>query len=457
MKLKTKIQLFSSLFMLLLILLVNTSIYFLFYKISAENELSRLSNETNTIVETLQANPDVPRSQLLKAFVPENGIIRVIDQNGEELIPTITKSESYTQLAYEFIDHEKRTIEKDEQGHYIAVVMKPIIWENGEVATLQVANFLIALDEMMHTLFYVLVAASLIILIPTVIAGNLLSKFVLQPIQKLIETMKINIHDKNWQLIEVENESKDELYEMVTTFNELMRQLKESFKKQKESFKKQEQFVSDASHELKTPLSIIKSYAELLKRRGKANPELITESIDVIEQEAERMLLLVNQLLDLAKNKQAFPHEPIDLVPLVKKVHRIFADAYDRKIHLDIAEKSILIKGNEKQIEQVVYILLSNAIKYSEKEIALHLYVKQQFAVLDVIDKGIGIPEEEQKRIFDRFYRIDKARSRQTGGTGLGLAIANEIVKHHGGTIEVVSEIGKGSTFTVNIPMLTNP
>lgn len=450
MKLKTKIQLFSSLFMLLLILLVNTSIYFLFYKISAENELSRLSNETNTIVETLQANPDVPRSQLLKAFVPENGIIRVIDQNGEELIPTITKSESYTQLAYEFIDHEKRTIEKDEQGHYIAVVMKPIIWENGEVATLQVANFLIALDEMMHTLFYVLVAASLIILIPTVIAGNLLSKFVLQPIQKLIETMKINIHDKNWQLIEVENESKDELYEMVTTFNELMRQLKESFKKQ-------EQFVSDASHELKTPLSIIKSYAELLKRRGKANPELITESIDVIEQEAERMQLLVNQLLDLAKNKQAFPHEPIDLVPLVKKVHRIFADAYDRKIHLDIAEKSVLIKGNEKQIEQVVYILLSNAIKYSEKEIALHLYVKQQFAVLDVIDKGIGISEEEQKRIFDRFYRVDKARSRQTGGTGLGLAIANEIVKHHGGTIEVVSEIGKGSTFTVNIPMLTNP
>lgn len=450
MKLKTKIQLFSSLFMLLLILLVNTSIYFLFYKISAENELSRLSNETNTIVETLQANPDVPRSQLLKAFVPENGIIRVIDQNGEELIPTITKSESYTQLAYEFIDHEKRTIEKDEQGHYIAVVMKPIIWENGEVATLQVANFLIALDEMMHTLFYVLVAASLIILIPTVIAGNLLSKFVLQPIQKLIETMKINIHDKNWQLIEVENESKDELYEMVTTFNELMRQLKESFKKQ-------EQFVSDASHELKTPLSIIKSYAELLKRRGKANPELITESIDVIEQEAERMQLLVNQLLDLAKNKQAFPHEPIDLVPLVKKVHRIFADAYERKIHLDIAEKSVLIKGNEKQIEQVVYILLSNAIKYSEKEIALHLYVKQQFAVLDVIDKGIGISEEEQKRIFDRFYRVDKARSRQTGGTGLGLAIANEIVKHHGGTIEVVSEIGKGSTFTVNIPMLTNP
>lgn len=450
MKLKTKIQLFSSLFMLLLILLVNTSIYFLFYKISAENELSRLSNETNTIVETLQANPDVPRSQLLKAFVPENGIIRVIDQNGEELIPTITKSESYTQLAYEFIDHEKRTIEKDEQGHYIAVVMKPIIWENGEVATLQVANFLIALDEMMHTLFYVLVAASLIILIPTVIAGNLLSKFVLQPIQKLIETMKINIHDKNWQLIEVENESKDELYEMVTTFNELMRQLKESFKKQ-------EQFVSDASHELKTPLSIIKSYAELLKRRGKANPELITESIDVIEQEVERMQLLVNQLLDLAKNKQAFPHEPIDLVPLVKKVHRIFADAYERKIHLDIAEKSVLIKGNEKQIEQVVYILLSNAIKYSEKEIALHLYVKQQFAVLDVIDKGIGISEEEQKRIFDRFYRVDKARSRQTGGTGLGLAIANEIVKHHGGTIEVVSEIGKGSTFTVNIPMLTNP
>ena len=112
--------------------------------------------------------------------------------------------------------------------------------------------------------------------------------------------MKVNMKEENWQTIDVQNKSKDELYEMEKTFNELISHLKESFIRQ-------EQFVSDASHELKTPISIIKSYAELLKRRGKTHPELMGESLEAIESESERMQLLVNQLLDLAKNQQTFP------------------------------------------------------------------------------------------------------------------------------------------------------
>lgn len=448
MKLKTKIQLFSSLFMLVLLIIVNTAIYFLFYKVSADTELEQLYTQTNTIVETIRENPEIPQSQLLKAFVPENGIIRIVGSNNKELVPTMTKDLAFTELPYEFVNHETRKIERNEEGQIIVVVTKPVIWDDGSVAMLQVANYLIDLEEMMNTLLYVLVAASLIVLLPTVVAGNLLSKFILQPIQQLIDAMKVNMKEENWQTIDVQNKSKDELYEMEKTFNELISHLKESFIRQ-------EQFVSDASHELKTPISIIKSYAELLKRRGKTHPELMGESLEAIESESERMQLLVNQLLDLAKNQQTFPYEPVDIVPIAEKVFQVFENAYNRKFHINIEDSSLVVEGNKDQIEQVIYILVSNAIAYSEKEITIHAFRKGDIAYIEVIDRGQGISADDQERIFDRFYRVDKARARSTGGTGLGLAIAKEIAKAHGGDLTVDSELGKGSTFSFALP-LTN-
>lgn len=448
MKLKTKIQLFSSLFMLVLLIIVNTAIYFLFYKVSADTELEQLYTQTNTIVETIRENPEIPQSQLLKAFVPENGIIRIVGSNNKELVPTMTKDLAFTELPYEFVNHETRKIERNEEGQIIVIVTKPVIWDDGSVAMLQVANYLIDLEEMMNTLLYVLVAASLIVLLPTVVAGNLLSKFILQPIQQLIDAMKVNMKEENWQTIDVQNKSKDELYEMEKTFNELISHLKESFIRQ-------EQFVSDASHELKTPISIIKSYAELLKRRGKTHPELMGESLEAIESESERMQLLVNQLLDLAKNQQTFPYEPVDIVPIAEKVFQVFENAYNRKFHINIEDSSLVVEGNKDQIEQVIYILVSNAIAYSEKEITIHAFRKGDIAYIEVIDRGQGISADDQERIFDRFYRVDKARARSTGGTGLGLAIAKEIAKAHGGDLTVDSELGKGSTFSFALP-LTN-
>lgn len=449
MKLKTKIRLFSSLFMLALIILVNTSIYFLFYKISADTELEQVKDQTNTIIETLQANPEIPNNQLLSAFLPENGIIRVVGEKGEELIPTITKREAFTELKYEFANYEKKEITKDEAGNHIAVVYKPIIWDTGEVVTLQVANYLLGLDDVMQTLLYVLIAASIIMLIPTIVAGNLLSRFILQPIQKLIDAMRVNMKEENWQTIDVQNKSKDELYDMEKTFNEMIEHLKGSFTKQ-------EQFVSDASHELKTPISIIKSYAELLKRRGKSHPEVLDESIEAIYSETERMQQLVNQLLDLAKNKQVFPFEKIDIVPIAKKVFQVFKNAYDREINIDIDFPSIIVEGNSEQIEQVLYILLSNAITYSNDKILLRITEQNKIATISVIDKGPGISEEDQERIFDRFYRVDKARTRKTGGTGLGLPIAKEIAGAHGGTLTLTSKQGEGSIFSIEIPTLIN-
>ncbi len=446
MKLKTKIQLFSSLFILLIVVLANASIYFLFYKITTDNEVDQLVGQTNAIVETIKENPDLPKSELLHAFLPANGIIRIVDTEGKERTPTITKNPDYRNIALEFSHKESQEIISNDAGEKIAVISKPVIWEDGEIVTLQVGNYLLSLEETMRTLLYVLVFASLMIIIPTVIAGNLLSKFILAPIKKLMVTMKENTKQGEWKTIDVNDRSKDEIYEMETTYNEMISQLKDNFEKQ-------ELFVSDASHELKTPIAIIKSYAQLLERRGKSHPEVFNEAVEAIDSESDRMQQLVEQMLLLAKNKEAAPYEAIELVTLVEKIIQTFTKAYDRKMMFNYEVSSVQVMGNVDQIEQVIYILLDNAIKYSEGDIHVMLFVQAHLVQIKVMDKGQGMPEEDEQLIFNRFYRVDKSRARASGGTGLGLSIAKTITELHEGTLSVKSIQGEGSTFTMELPL----
>src|SRR5699024_7779762 len=185
-----KIQLFSSLFMLILILLINAAIYFMFDQISTNSELDKLAEETNTLVETLHANADIPKRELLRASLRANSMVRIYEANVIEPKLIVTKENEYRTLHGQFSDSESRSIIKDESGLRVAVVSKPIIWDDGEIVTLENSEFLVSLQGTMKTLFYVLVIASLLMLIPTIIGGSLLSRFLLRPIQLLTETMK---------------------------------------------------------------------------------------------------------------------------------------------------------------------------------------------------------------------------------------------------------------------------
>lgn len=445
MKLRTKIQLFSSLFMFLLILLINTSIYYLFYNISSQSELDELSEQTNTIVSTLQANPDIPNKELLNAFLPQNGMIRIYTEQESEPILLITKDSEYRHLPGEFASYEQKKIIKNDDNIHIAVISKPIIWENGEVVTLEVSEYLITLKRTMTTLFYVLSIASLLMLLPTVIGSTILGRFLLGPIKTLTNTMRENIQHRQWKKINLQSRSRDELYEMEETFNDLIDELKNNFEKQ-------EMFVSNASHELKTPISIVKSYAQLLNRRGKDHPQVFEESVQAIESEADRMQKLVEQLLMLAKSENEASYEIINVIALCEKVIQRFKGAYQRNIHLQKPPTPLWVNGNEAQLQQIIYILIDNGLKYSEQDININIFEYEDKAILQVIDFGQGIPEEDQKHIFDRFYRLDKARSRETGGTGLGLAIAKAITDAHGGRIFVKSKVDEGTTFTLELP-----
>lgn len=447
MKLKTKIQLFSSLFILVILFFVNTSVYFLFYKNATDSQLIELSLQADVLTERLTgATTEQETSEVIEAFLPANGMARVYSSEGR-MLDYKYGGDAYRELGGSFQANESQEVVRAERGVHVAVITKPIIWYDGSIVTLQLSDHLVELADTMKILFYVLVIASFILLIPALIGSNILSRFLLRPIEQLTNTMQENISERKWKKIEHSGRSRDELYEMEATFNEMIGQLRDSYQRQ-------EDFVSNASHELKTPIQIVKSYAQLLSRRGKDNPEIMEESLQAIDSEADRMKRLVEQLLAHAKQQEKAEHKRIEFVHLVDDSVETFRQAYHREIEYQGNVDKVHVFGHAGQLEQVIYSLMDNALKYSEDKVVASLFIYQGEVIFSVKDNGKGITKEDQERIFERFYRVDKARSRETGGTGLGLSIASAIAHEHKGNLTVESTIGEGSIFSFSLPIL---
>ena len=221
------------------------------------------------------------------------------------------------------------------------------------------------------------------------------------------------------------------------------------------------EFVANVSHELRTPLATIKSYTETLIDSAPAGEEEYRKSfLETINQEADRMTRIVSDLLTLSKlnspetmQKTSFALDRLVAEVVRKQTHAI--REMDHEVHLHIDDGMPPFYGDSGRMEQVVTNLLTNAIKYTPAGGKIDVYCgsKLTYAYIIVKDNGIGIPKEDLPRIFERFYRVDKARSRQKGGTGLGLAIAKEIVEAHGGKIALESELGKGTEITITMPL----
>lgn len=221
----------------------------------------------------------------------------------------------------------------------------------------------------------------------------------------------------------------------------------------------QKEFVANVSHELRTPITTVKSYAETLLELSPEDADNRNRFLQVINSESDRMTTLVQDLLELSKldnKKLSFQMERIELAELVRNEaerYQIHARKKEQQILFEAAEK-YYIHGDAGRVSQVFRNLISNAVKYSGNgsEIKVTLYSREGFVVGEVRDQGMGISPEDLPRVFERFYRVDKARSRAMGGTGLGLAIVKEIMQYHGGRIEVTSELGKGSCFYLYFP-----
>lgn len=223
-------------------------------------------------------------------------------------------------------------------------------------------------------------------------------------------------------------------------------------------YQAQVRFTSDASHELRTPISVIQGYANLLNRWGKDDPQIRQEAIDAICQEADAMANLVEQLLFLVRGDnetQKVTFEDIDLTALVTAVAKE-TDLVDdtHLVEAQVAE-GVRCVADAAMIKECLRVLCDNALKYTPEggSVTIGLKVQEGWAHISVTDTGVGISEEDLPHVFDRFYRAEESRSRSTGGTGLGLAIAAWIAARHAGRIDVTSRPGLGSRFTLVFPL----
>lgn len=241
-----------------------------------------------------------------------------------------------------------------------------------------------------------------------------------------------------------------ELEGLESAVNKLMARMRDSYRQQA-------RFVSDASHELRTPIAVIKGYADLLDRWGKTDEKILEESIQAIKDESENMQHLVEQLLFLARGDSG--RTPLNIADF--DISEMMNEVCEESSMIDGAHTyrfesggSIPARGDISLIKQAARILIENASKYTPEggEIVLRSLVSDGHPAFSVQDSGIGISENDMPHIFDRFYRADDSRSKQTGGSGLGLAIAKWIVERHGGRFDIISRKDIGTRITVILP-----
>jgi signal transduction histidine kinase len=221
------------------------------------------------------------------------------------------------------------------------------------------------------------------------------------------------------------------------------------------------QFIASVSHELKTPLTAIRIFAETLRLGRPENPHAKSEYLDTIVNESHRLTRLLNNVLDFSKiekGKRTYRREPACLSEIIDAATQ--ATQYPLKqqdFHLNVQLEDDLpqVRADRDAIGQVILNLLSNAMKYSgeSRQIGLRVQKRAGHVVIEVSDRGIGIPAAQQKRIFEKFYRVPSEENRRIVGTGLGLALVFHIVKAHEGHVEVRSALGEGSTFSIHLPV----
>jgi heavy metal sensor kinase len=315
-----------------------------------------------------------------------------------------------------------------------------------------VAEPLSVIDEGLRRLRRDLLAGVPLILLLASLGGYFLARKSLAPIALMNQqTQRITAENLSAQL-DVAN-PRDEVGQLAMTINALLARMDAAFQEQR-------RFIADASHELRTPLAVLRGETEVALEQERATVEY-QESLALIKDEAERLSRIVEDLFMLARQPVDAPSMMREMVRLDEVVSdcaraaQVLATQKGLRLRIDASLREITLHGDDEMLKRMLLNLLDNAVKYTPAggEITIALGSQDGDARIVVSDTGIGIPAADQPRIFDRFYRVDKARSRALGGAGLGLSIARWIVEGHGGSLSVESAPGRGSSFKVELPL----
>lgn len=436
-------QLFQRSMQLLLLFLViigflQTSLIYLY----TENQRRR---EVATYLEALQQTPDL--------LGEEEPLTKEASELAEDFA-------SDANIVFYASSGEKQTIHTNRLfliNKQTAAYTEPIYYEGKAIGTLEIIYSIHESVELMLTELVIYVIASIVILLLAWrFYGRMLRK-TLAPLDSVIASVsEVSVENLDEPIVIADAQA--DIAKLVDSTNELKVRLHDSFQTIEENQRKLQRFVSDASHELKTPLTTIQGYSEILLRGKLDNPEKIRYSLEHILDQTKRLTYIVNELLELSKldRKVLMGKSEVnlndvlqDLFPLLKMIQ----DGRELKLTIGGIPNVMM---NRKKIEQVILNIVQNAIFHSEPmtPIMIRTYQENEKVVLAITDYGEGIAGEHMPLIFDRFYRVDTDRSRESGGTGLGLAICRDIMHAHNGEIDVQSMVGKETTFFIRFPKM---
>ena len=340
-------------------------------------------------------------------------------------------------------------------GEESVQVMMPILSRNTRVLIghLQVTNRMMKLAELKKQLRFLFLQLIVMEGIVSIGLAYFISRLISKPIEEIHDIIA-SINEDNIETKRLIVPKKNDEFAIVSQqFNELLDKISFYIAQQKH-------FVEDVSHELRTPVAIVEGHLKLLNRWGKDDPEVLEESLTASLSEIQRMKTLVQEMLDLSRAPQVreqYKDATTEVVATLEQIVTNFKVLYpDFTFIADIdTKKEIISPIYRNHFEQIIIILLDNAVKYStdRKEIIVSLSPTTEAVEIGIQDFGMGLSEEDKKKVFSRFYRVDKARSRERGGNGLGLSIAKELVEGYNGKISVTSRLNQGSQFKVKLPI----
>lgn len=371
---------------------------------------------------------------IITALYSENGVLLY----GENRLISETSG-------IDFADEKLQKISFQGEGYYIfdrklegrrldGLWLRGIVSENEDM-------------ERVTTVVHISLVALPVLLLLAVFGGYSVAKRMLKPINQITEAAAQISQGSDLKRRIGLGQGRDELHQLAAVFDDMFARLEAAFQTER-------QFTSDVSHELRTPMAVIMAQCEYILGEARSAEEY-EEAFYVIQRQGRKMSRLIEDMLvftRMEQNNESYPKETIDLSELMEDVCQDMALLKDKEITLTWKiEPDILFQGNRLLLTRLLTNLISNAYRYGKPNGSIYAALKQKDSIFIIVrDNGIGISEEQQERIFERFYRADAARTSE--GTGLGLAMVREIVQFHGGEVRVSSESGKGSVFTVILP-----
>lgn len=447
MKLGTKIQLYTTVMIAIVVVLTNSLIYFAYKHYSLEAEMGQLENRGNNIITEIQEAEDsgISGETVLQYFSLSDGYITMVNEQ-EERIVRIATEESYLELSRPYSTSKYTDTVSFKDENFVMVSM-PVIWNTGEIHSLQIYENVYFLYDTYNILKWILIISTVILLTLVFILNQVITNLITGPIKQLVRRMNDKNNVRRYKTIPVNKSDTIELKMLTDSYNDMMLTLKTHDDNQ-------QAFIMNASHELKTPLTVISSYARMIERFGKTREDLLDEGITAISEETTRMKYLTEQFLSFTKITHSDTNEGKEHIPAVKLIESVASrleKVFKRNINIDSGGANPYVYVHPPAFEQLLRIFLDNAYKYSSDDIDVSIDETDRTVIISVTDYGMGIPEEDLSEIFTRFYRVDKARTRKTGGSGLGLSIAKQLAENNDIDISVESTVNERTTFTLTM------